>query len=156
MCLFQIQLPLIAKMALALLTEEEQIKFIRGAQIEQEKLKLKTDQGKRLVPIFLDILNDAKDLEYDLYCEYFQFLGLNINHFSTALSSAQEDVGVKIEGQPLPQEINGDLITKMRECLAVTRRKILVEVKAQRLADSHGIFGWEVVKGKLIGTQKKK
>ena len=56
-------------MALALLTEEEQIKFVRGAQIEQEKLKLKTDQGKRLVPIFLDILNDAKDLEYDLYCD---------------------------------------------------------------------------------------
>ena len=58
-------------MALALLTEAEQIKIIRGAQIEQEKLKLKTDQGKRLVPIFLDILNDAKDLEYDLYCDYF-------------------------------------------------------------------------------------
>ena len=62
------------------------------------------------------------------------------------MSSAQEDVGVNDEGQPLPQEIDGDLITKMRECLAVTRRKILVEVKAQRLADSHGIFGWEVVK----------
>ena len=157
MCLFQIQLPLIAKMALALLTEEEQIKFIRGAQIEQEKLKLKTDQGKRLVPIFLDILNDAKDLEYDLYCDYLQVLfRIKSQLFSTALSSAQEDVGVNDEGQPLPQEIDGDLITKMRECLAVTRRKILVEVKAQRLADSHGIFGWEVVKGKLIGTQKKK
>ena len=63
--------PLNCKMALALLTEEEQIKFIRGAQIEQEKLKLKSDQGKRLVPIFLDILNDAKDLEYDLYGDYF-------------------------------------------------------------------------------------
>ena len=58
-------------MALALLTEEEQIKFVRAAQIEQEKLKLKSDQGKRLVPIFLDILNDAKDLEYVLYCDYF-------------------------------------------------------------------------------------
>ena len=54
-------------MALALLADEEQIKFIRSTQIEQEKLKLKTDQGKRLVPIFLDILNDAKELEYDLY-----------------------------------------------------------------------------------------
>ena len=58
-------------MALALLTEEEQTKFVRAAQIEQEKLKLKSDQGKRLVPIFLDILNDAKDLEYVLYCDYF-------------------------------------------------------------------------------------
>jgi len=58
-------------MALALMTEEEQIKIVRAAQIEQEKLKLKSDQGKRLVPIFLDILNDAKDLEYVLYCDYF-------------------------------------------------------------------------------------
>ena len=58
-------------MALALLADEEQIKFIRSTQIEQEKLKLKTDQGKRLVPIFLDILNDAKDLEYDLYFNSF-------------------------------------------------------------------------------------
>ena len=63
--------PLNCKMALALMTEEEQIKIVRAAQIEQEKLKLKSDQGKRLVPIFLDILNDAKDLEYVLYCDYF-------------------------------------------------------------------------------------
>ena len=54
-------------MASALLAEEEQIKFIRNTQIAQEKLKLNTDQGKRLVPIFLDILNDAKDLEYDIF-----------------------------------------------------------------------------------------
>ena len=60
-------------MASALLAEEEQIKFIRNTQIAQEKLKLNTDQGKRLVPIFLDILNDAKDLEYDLF--YNSFLG---------------------------------------------------------------------------------
>ena len=60
-------------MALALLADEEQIKFIRTTQIEQEKLKLNTDQGKRLVPIFLDILNDAKDLEYDLFTTLFRF-----------------------------------------------------------------------------------
>ena len=60
-------------MALALLADEEQIKFIRSTQIEQEKLKLKTDQGKRLVPIFLDILNDAKDLEYVLFLALFRF-----------------------------------------------------------------------------------
>ena len=80
----------------------------------------------------------------------FSLFKIKYQPFSTALSSAQEDVGVNNEGQPLPQEIDGDLITKMRECLAVTRRKILVEVKAQRLADSHGIFGWEVVKGNFL------
>ena len=64
-------------MALALLADEEQIKFIRSTQIEQEKLGLKTAQGKRLVPIFLDILNDAEDLEYDLYLAFFRFFNLN-------------------------------------------------------------------------------
>ena len=64
-------------MALALLADEEQIKFIRSTQIEQEKLRLKTAQGKRLVPIFLDILNDAEDLEYDLYLAFFRFFNLN-------------------------------------------------------------------------------
>ena len=51
------------------------------------------------------------------------------------------------EGQPLPPELGANMITKMRECLAKTRDKILVEVKAQRIADSHGVYGWDAVKG---------
>ena len=51
-------------MALARLANEEQIKFIRNTQIEQERIKLNTAQGKRIVPIFLDLLNDVNDLEY--------------------------------------------------------------------------------------------
>ena len=53
-------------MALARLANEEQIKFIRSTQIEQERVKLHTAQGKRIVPIFLDLLNDVNDLEYVL------------------------------------------------------------------------------------------
>ena len=51
-------------MALARVANEEQIKFIRSTQIEQERGKLNTAQGKRIVPIFLDLLNDVNDLEY--------------------------------------------------------------------------------------------
>ena len=58
-------------MAVAQLTEVDQIRFIRSMQIEQEKMKLNSAQGKRLVPLFLDILNDAKDLEYVLFLALF-------------------------------------------------------------------------------------
>ena len=51
------------------------------------------------------------------------------------------------DGQRLPPEIGENLIIKMRECLAETREKIVVEVKAQRLADSKGVYGWDTVKG---------
>ena len=51
-------------MALARMANEEQIKWVRSTQIEQERIKLNTAQGKRLVPIFLDLLNDVNDLEY--------------------------------------------------------------------------------------------
>ena len=60
-------------MAVAQLTEVDQIRFIRSMQIEQEKMKLNSAQGKRLVPLFLDILNDAKDLEYVLFLALFRF-----------------------------------------------------------------------------------
>ena len=53
-------------MALARMANEEQIKWVRSTQIEQERLKMNTAQGKRLVPIFLDLLNDVNDLEYVL------------------------------------------------------------------------------------------
>ena len=46
------------------MANEEQIRFVRLTQIEQERMKLTTAQGKRMVPIFLDLLNDVGDLEY--------------------------------------------------------------------------------------------
>ena len=62
-------------MALARLANEEQIKFIRSTQIEQERVKLHTAQGKRIVPIFLDLLNDVNDLEYVSNQTFFFYLG---------------------------------------------------------------------------------
>ena len=56
-------------------------------------------------------------------------------------------MGVDVDGQPLPPVIGENQIIKMRECLAETRDKIVVEVKAQRLADSKGVYGWDTVKG---------
>ena len=63
------------------------------------------------------------------------------------MSFAQENVGVDAEGQPLPPMIGEDIITQMRERLAETKGKIVVEVKAQRLADTHGVHGWKAVEG---------
>ena len=68
-------------------------------------------------------------------------------YFSAELYSVQTNVRMNAEGQPLPPELGADMITKMRECLAKTRDKIMVEVKAQRIADSHGVYGWDAVKG---------
>ena len=61
-------------MALARMANEEQIKWVRSTQIEQERIKLNSAQGKRLVPIFLDLLNDVNDLEYVL-SQILLFLG---------------------------------------------------------------------------------
>ena len=60
-------------MALARMANEEQIKWVRSTQIEQERIKLTSAQGKRLVPIFLDLLNDANDLEYVFSVKFFVF-----------------------------------------------------------------------------------
>ena len=60
-------------MALARMANEEQIKWVRSTQIEQERIKLTSAQGKRMVPIFLDLLNDANDLEYVFSVKFFVF-----------------------------------------------------------------------------------
>ena len=44
--------------------ETEKVKFIRAGRIDQERLKLKTAQGKRVIPVFLDILDNLNDIEY--------------------------------------------------------------------------------------------
>ena len=67
-------------MALARMANEEQIRFVRLTQIEQERIKLTTAQGKRMVPIFLDLLNDVGDLEY-VSSLFLLFLGFKFFHF---------------------------------------------------------------------------
>ena len=134
-------------MALARLANEEQIRFIRSTQIEQERVKLHTAQGKRIVPIFLDLLNDVNDLEYVSNRTSFYLGFLNLFYFSATLDYAQQNVGLDLNGQPLPPVIGEDVIAQMRECLEGQKGKIVTEVKAQKLADSFGAVGWKAVKG---------
>ena len=44
--------------------ETEKVKFIRDGLIEQERIKLKTAQGKRVIPVLLDVLDNLNDIEY--------------------------------------------------------------------------------------------
>ena len=60
-------------MALARLADENKIKFLRETKLEQEKLNLSSAQGKRLVPLLLDIFNDTEDLEYVFIFSFFRF-----------------------------------------------------------------------------------
>ena len=133
-------------MALARMANEEQIRWVRKTQIEQERLKMITAQGKRLVPIFMDLLNDVNDLEYVL-SQIPLFLGFKILYFSATLEFAQQNLGLDPLGQPLPPMIGEDVIAQMRECLEGQKGKIVAEVKAQKLADSFGAVGWKAVKG---------
>ena len=43
--------------------QADQVRFIREAQIETEKNKLHTAQGKRIIPVFMSIQNDLNDIE---------------------------------------------------------------------------------------------
>ena len=70
--------------------------------------------------------------------------------FRATLDYAQQNVGLDQDGQPLPPVIGEDVITQMRDCIELTKGKILTEVKAQKLADSMGSLGWRAVKGKLL------
>ena len=70
--------------------------------------------------------------------------------FSATLDYAQQNAGVDQDGQPLPPMIGGDVITQMRDCIELTKGKILAEVKSQKLADSMGALGWRAVKGKIL------
>ena len=74
-------------MALARMANEEQIKWVRSTQIEQERIKLTSAQGKRLVPIFLDLLNDANDLEYVFSVKFFIFRFLILYHLAPRLNT---------------------------------------------------------------------
>ena len=43
--------------------EADKVRFIRGGLIEQERLKLHTAQGKRLIPVFLGLQDNLNDIE---------------------------------------------------------------------------------------------
>ena len=60
--------------------ETEKVKFIRAGLIEQERLKLRTAQGKRVIPVLLDILDNLNDIEYVSFFR-FSFSGLSFSGF---------------------------------------------------------------------------
>ena len=43
--------------------EADKVRFIREGLIEQERLKLKTAQGKRVIPVFLRLQDYLNDIE---------------------------------------------------------------------------------------------
>ena len=43
--------------------EADKVRFIREGMIEQERLKLHTAQGKRVVPVLLRLQNSLNDIE---------------------------------------------------------------------------------------------
>ena len=61
--------------------EAEKVKFIRAALIEQERLKLKTVQGKRVIPVLLDVLDNLNDIEYVSFSGTDSFQVFHISHF---------------------------------------------------------------------------
>ena len=43
--------------------EAEKVRYIRERLIEQERLKLNTAQGKRIIPVLLRLQNSLNDVE---------------------------------------------------------------------------------------------
>ena len=43
--------------------EADKVRFIREGLIEQERLKLNTAQGKRIIPVLLRLQNSLNDVE---------------------------------------------------------------------------------------------
>ena len=43
--------------------EAEKVRFIRHGLIEQERIKLRTAQGKRVIPVLLDLQDNLNDIE---------------------------------------------------------------------------------------------
>ena len=129
--------------------ETEKVKFIRAGLIEQERLKLKTAQGKRVIPVFLDILDNLNDIEYVFLSGtafFFRFLILYL--FSATLAHAIENPIPGIEEDDLAEiKLDEPTIEKLREVTTDAILKVKVETKAQRLADAHGAIGWKTVKG---------
>ena len=65
--------------------EVDKVRFIREGLIEQERLKLNTAQGKRIIPVLLRLQNSLNDIEYVFFFRFsffrnffFRFLGLNL------------------------------------------------------------------------------
>ena len=68
--------------------ETEKVKFIRAGLIEQERIKLKTAQGKRVIPVLLDVLDNLNDIEYVSFSGAVSFQVFHIFHFSATLAHA--------------------------------------------------------------------
>ena len=129
--------------------ETEKVKFIRAGLIEQERIKLKTAQGKRVIPVLLDVLDNLNDIEYVFsfrYSFFFRFLIFYL--FSATLAHAQDNPIPGIEDDDLAEiKLDEPTIEKLKEVTTDAILKIKVETKAQRLADAHGAIGWKTVKG---------
>ena len=64
------------------------------------------------------------------------------------MAHAQDNpIGGIDEGDPLEIRIDEQTIGKLREVTTWALNSIKVEMKAQRLADAHGAYGWRTVKG---------
>ena len=53
--------------------EADKVRFIREGLIEQKRLKLKTAQGKRIIPVLLRLQNSLNDIEYVFFFRFFFF-----------------------------------------------------------------------------------
>ena len=53
--------------------EAEKVRYIREGMIEQERLKLNTAQGKRIIPVLLRLQNSLNDVKYVFLFQGFFF-----------------------------------------------------------------------------------
>ena len=60
--------------------EADKVRYIREGLIEQERLKLNTAQGKRIIPVLLRLQNSLNDVEYVFFFR-FSFLGISFSGF---------------------------------------------------------------------------
>ena len=136
--------------------ETEKVKFIRAGLIEQERLKLKTAQGKRVIPVFLDILDNLNDIEYVFLSGtafFFRFSKI-FYLFSATLAHAIENPIPGIEDDDLAEiKLDEPTIEKLKQVTTDAIMKVKVETKAQRLADAHGAIGWKTVKGTFFKNE---
>ena len=93
-----------------------QIEGIRNAKIAAEKAKMKTAQGKRMVPFLIGIDHLLEDLQ-------------------TPLVEASE-------AAPVTMEQVADMLATLTKCKEV----VAEEMRLQKIADKGGQLGWKAVK----------
>ena len=63
-CCYRVSVIAVAHLTVRMEMEEaEKVRYIREGMIEQERLKLHTAQGKRVVPVLLRLQNSLNDIE---------------------------------------------------------------------------------------------